>query len=39
MDSLFAALDASTYDDMMFCHHEIVPSHLSRFLEKESSYL
>jgi hypothetical protein len=24
---------------MMFCHHEIVPSHLSRFLEKESSYL
>ena len=24
MDSLRAALDASTYDDMMFCHHEIV---------------
>jgi hypothetical protein len=34
MDSLRAALDASTYsmyDDMMFCHHEIVHTTFEAF--------
>ena len=41
MDSLQTALlYPSTYDDMMFCHHEIVRSHFSFFSGKNnSSYL